>query len=339
MLKNIYKKEFTRDFSLIMEEVWFYSLTVGLKKYLNLPKVPKSPLVFYYSRGAIEVWSNEQAINQSLKKIDTYAKNKPGLMLNILADYQKQLIIFTNIFKRPPLKNKQELNKFIRLIFKIITPFTLMYYLAEKNLGPKVIKAHAQALRSQDSFYEDCDNYLRRSLLAIFPSLRGYEAVLTSKEINKIPAAKILKTRYNNFVFIPGIYKKEISLEGFAQKNRHIVFSSPRVKLDQEIIKGQSARGGQVRGKIRIIFNKVQIKNFKTGEILVAPMTTPNYILAIKKAKAIITDEGGLLCHAAIIARELKKPCIIGTKIASQILKDGDLVEVDADKGLVRIIR
>jgi pyruvate,water dikinase len=67
-------------------------------------------------------------------------------------------------------------------------------------------------------------------------------------------------------------------------------------------------------------------------------MTRPDYLPAMQKASAFVTDEGGITCHAAIIAREMKKPCIIGTKIASKIIKDGDMVEVDADKGVVRIL-
>jgi pyruvate,water dikinase len=67
-------------------------------------------------------------------------------------------------------------------------------------------------------------------------------------------------------------------------------------------------------------------------------MTTPDYVSSMKVAGAIVTNEGGLLCHAAIISRELGKPCVIGTKIATQVLKDGDMVEVDADNGVVRII-
>jgi len=59
----------------------------------------------------------------------------------------------------------------------------------------------------------------------------------------------------------------------------------------------------------------------------------------MKKAAAFVTDEGGITCHAAIVARELKKPCIIGTKIATQALKDGDEVEVDADKGAVKLLK
>ena len=74
------------------------------------------------------------------------------------------------------------------------------------------------------------------------------------------------------------------------------------------------------------------------GDVLVTSMTTPNMAPLVKNAVAVVTDEGGVLCHAAIIARELNKPCIVGTKIATQVLKDGDMVEVDANKGVVKII-
>ena len=67
-------------------------------------------------------------------------------------------------------------------------------------------------------------------------------------------------------------------------------------------------------------------------------MTMPRYLPAMVRAAAFVTDEGGITCHAAIIAREMRKPCIIGTKIATQVLKDGDMVEVDADNGVVRKI-
>ena len=67
-------------------------------------------------------------------------------------------------------------------------------------------------------------------------------------------------------------------------------------------------------------------------------MTNPTYVPAMQKAAAVITDEGGLLCHAAIVSRELKVPCIIGTKVATKVLKDGDRVEVDAKKGVVKIL-
>ncbi len=79
-------------------------------------------------------------------------------------------------------------------------------------------------------------------------------------------------------------------------------------------------------------------KTIQKGEILVCEMTTPDYIVHIKNAAAIVTDKGGILCHAAIVAREFHIPCIVGTNNATSLLKEGDVVEIDADKGIVKLI-
>lgn len=67
-------------------------------------------------------------------------------------------------------------------------------------------------------------------------------------------------------------------------------------------------------------------------------MTRPDYLSFMRRASAFVTDTGGALAHAAIVARELKKPCVVGTAVATKVFKDGDLVEVDAEKGIVRKI-
>lgn len=104
-------------------------------------------------------------------------------------------------------------------------------------------------------------------------------------------------------------------------------------------IKGQGASPGKIIGKVNIVLNKTMFSQLKKGEVLVTSMTTPDYLPLMKKAVAFITDEGGITCHAAIVSRELKKPCIIGTKIATKVLHDGDLVEVDADNGVIKILK
>jgi pyruvate,water dikinase len=96
---------------------------------------------------------------------------------------------------------------------------------------------------------------------------------------------------------------------------------------------------GKVTGPARILLSASEIGKMKQGEILIAPMTTPDYVPAMKKAAAVVTDEGGITCHAAIVRRELGIPCIIGTKHATKFFKDGDIVEVDADKGVVKVIK
>jgi phosphohistidine swiveling domain-containing protein len=103
-------------------------------------------------------------------------------------------------------------------------------------------------------------------------------------------------------------------------------------------VRGNVASHGKIKGKVRIVKSVEDCQTIQNGEILVATMTFPQYIVALEKAAAFITDEGGVLCHAAIIAREMNKPCITGTQSATKILKTGDLIEVDADKGIVRKI-
>ncbi|MDO8581666.1 MAG: PEP-utilizing enzyme [bacterium] len=105
-----------------------------------------------------------------------------------------------------------------------------------------------------------------------------------------------------------------------------------------EEVRGQVAYPGKVRGSVRIFKTSSDKVEFHEGDILITGMTTPDFVTIIKKAGAIITDEGGILCHAAIVSREMKKPCIIGTKIATKIFKDGDRVEVDAERGIVKKI-
>ncbi len=101
-------------------------------------------------------------------------------------------------------------------------------------------------------------------------------------------------------------------------------------------IKGSSAFSGVVKGNVKVVEGFNDLNKITAGDILVTQMTSPKYLGIMTKVGGIVTDQGGTLCHAAITARELKIPCVIGTKIATQVLRDGDLVEVDADRGIVR---
>lgn len=114
-----------------------------------------------------------------------------------------------------------------------------------------------------------------------------------------------------------------------------------KMRLSDEISGTSVSRSGKrlTRGRVRLLFSARLASKMKDGEILVAPMTSPDYIVAMRKAKAIITDVGGLMSHSAVVSRELGIPCIVGTKFATKIFKDGDIVEVDANKGIVRKVK
>ncbi|OGL65652.1 hypothetical protein A3B21_03255 [Candidatus Uhrbacteria bacterium RIFCSPLOWO2_01_FULL_47_24] len=105
-------------------------------------------------------------------------------------------------------------------------------------------------------------------------------------------------------------------------------------------ISGQvaSAPVAHMQGRVQVVLDASKTR-FKRGAILVTTMTRPEFVPLMHRASAIITDEGGLTCHAAIVSRELGIPCVIGTKIATKVLKDGDLVEVDATHGVVTMLK
>lgn len=102
------------------------------------------------------------------------------------------------------------------------------------------------------------------------------------------------------------------------------------------VLTGQPACPGRARGRVTIVDHVSDIPKMHQGDILLSETTYPALVPAMRKAAAIVTNVGGLTCHAAIISRELKVPCVVGTKIATQVFKDGDRVEVDATKGVVR---
>lgn len=102
-------------------------------------------------------------------------------------------------------------------------------------------------------------------------------------------------------------------------------------------LKGQTAFKGKVSGIARVILDRRQSKDLQEGEILVTTMTSPEFVPAMKLSAGIITNEGGILCHAAIMSRELRKPCIIGTKTATDAIKTGQRVTLDADMGTITI--
>lgn len=91
------------------------------------------------------------------------------------------------------------------------------------------------------------------------------------------------------------------------------------------------------QGKVNVIEDVSKILEFKKGEVLVTKMTDPDWLPAMRMASAIVTDEGGRVCHAAIVSRELGIPCIVGTKRATKIFKDGDEITVDCSTGEGRI--
>lgn len=150
----------------------------------------------------------------------------------------------------------------------------------------------------------------------------------------------IIADRKQCFVFVCTASK----IESFTGKNAQVIVDqfSHVNRINESVIHGRVASTGDVyyfRGTAKIIHTIKDIGQLRDGDILVTPMTSPDFVIGMKKAGAIITDVGGLLSHAAIVSRELHKPCIVGTEIATKVIHDGDVVELHCGKGTIRIIK
>ncbi len=251
----------------------------------------------------------------------------------------------TAAISMPPERFLKKLKSFNRLYetygaYNVATKvvFDVMY----GSLSRKTAKTLAEAREYSESFYKN-NSAMFANVAKLISKQTGYakenilmmnrDELLRFVKTREIPAEDLLSSRYER----SSVYftKRKIYFLSAEETNK-IEKTWIRDAKWQEL-KGKSAFVGKVKGRCWVILDYHQAI-IKKDEILVTGMTDPNYLFLMKKAAAIITDGGGMLSHAAIAARELKKPCIIGTKIATKVLQDGDMVEVDANKGIVRRI-
>ncbi|OGE87796.1 MAG: hypothetical protein A3J07_03735 [Candidatus Doudnabacteria bacterium RIFCSPLOWO2_02_FULL_49_13] len=170
-----------------------------------------------------------------------------------------------------------------------------------------------------------------------FFQMRDEEVVQSLRNNNILVAKRDVKNRHQGYAH-GYLNNREILWTGPIVKKLYSHVTKPD-KINKNGLEGQVACRGLVQGEAKIILRQAEFNKLKPGDILVTNMTTPDYTVIMKKAGGIVTDEGGLSCHAAIVSRELNIPCIIGTKIATKSLKDGELVEVDANMGIVRKLK
>lgn len=167
----------------------------------------------------------------------------------------------------------------------------------------------------------------------------SYDEIADALEKNKLPPIKKLQDRAH-FGYVVHIGANKTTIIAKPEEQIRFVrrFIPKYGEFDGNEVHGKTAFPGIVTGKVRRILKLSEIDKMRVGEILVANMTHPDFMPAIRKAAAIVTDEGGIVCHAAIVSRELKIPCVIACGKATKIFKDGDMIKVDAKNGVVTLL-
>ncbi|MDO8428797.1 MAG: PEP-utilizing enzyme [Candidatus Diapherotrites archaeon] len=192
---------------------------------------------------------------------------------------------------------------------------------------------------SQSGLFECCYNFkTQRWLSPTIESQKIAEKVVEQVRLRSHNSKKSFEYAQGYFEFL--YYGKNkfafLDYNPFWKLPKTIQQSS--VHKSNFLIRGLPACSGQITGTVRIVLSPKDFSKIKKGDILVTTMTTPEFIPVFKKIAGIVTDTGGILCHAAIVSRELKIPCIVGTGKATQILKDGQKIELNATKGTVKIV-
>ena len=161
--------------------------------------------------------------------------------------------------------------------------------------------------------------------------------VLDALEGKPLPSDEEMQRRFKNYAMV--VRNAETTLitnpEEIKKLEKEYYVDTDSV----EELQGKMACLGKViKGKAKVCLDKEVINKVKSGDILIAQFTTPDFVPAMERAAAIVADQGGLSSHAAIVSRELGVPCVIATKNATRVIKDNDLLEVDAQRGIVKIL-
>ena len=341
--KPLYKKTLSRDFTLMMIEIWWRGETINPKIWTK-EKQPYLPYIVFEDIGPTV---NSYYDHRGIKWIENLLLDKAqqtDSFLFVEAPFREKYKKLKPICDKKPTLSRQKLIQFLNQCEDIWVWFEALWWIWESTLAKERFSdsfTNLMKLREESqNFVPYTEVIIKKSLKKLYPELGDLTRVLRLKEIadNNIPSINVLRKRNEGYFFV----NKKL----YVGKSRASIEKMLNIKLEQKtsdknvkIIKGNTAFKGVVRGCVKVLYGTSEMNKVNVGDIIVAPMTLPDLLSAMKKAVAFITDEGGISCHAAIIAREMKKPCIVGTKIATQVLKDGDLVEVDADNGIVKIIK
>lgn len=229
------------------------------------------------------------------------------------------------------LKRQQaELAKRIRLTARERSLFnTAAAYTYLKGYRIEVRHRYSQIL---DSIFAELGRRLHLPLTFFQYALKP--EILNAIGGRKVPVRQIVSRRKKMLCLYERGRATIVKPNQIDREWNRLIFKESFVSADA--LTGQSAYLGQARGKVKIMKSAADVDKVNHGDILVTVSTNPDFLPAMMRASAYVTDQGGITSHAAIVAREMKKPCIIGTKVATKVFKNGDKVEVDATKGIVK---
>ncbi|TKJ17816.1 hypothetical protein CEE44_04800 [Candidatus Woesearchaeota archaeon B3_Woes] len=338
------------DYEYISREIAFYvydkCIEVGYSNLMELLGEDIDDKFFFTKKNVNELYRNKEEFDLLKKNVKKKVRNNPSKYLALFKIVGKSDKQISSIIRSKPT-NKIELIAIIEKIQKIL-PEYWKYYISCAFIGYSLddefldhhpdYKSTITKYKSKSYWVDlweflskEFKKYLKEELVESM-SLEEIKNLLQCKEIDM----DIVKKRHQAHFYTLKTKKYLLGDEALAKMKE--IFEEESYSEAKEL-KGTIANKGFAKGEAKIVLTKEDFSKVKKGDVIVASMTNVLYVPILGRCSAIVTNEGGQTTHAAIISREMKKPCIIGTKIATKVLKDGDLIEVDANKGIVRKLK
>ncbi|MDD4902404.1 MAG: PEP-utilizing enzyme [Patescibacteria group bacterium] len=307
-------------------------------------------VIFIYQDGVTDCWATKSDRDDLGDRLSSLARKDKSYVVKISDDLQscaENVLKFIDSYDANKL-SLADFDEFWNLVYDYYLPHISVKYLVD-YVSPAELKVILPVLErarlAAEPIYRKVENYVEliAERVARETSFTQEMIIATTKEElrsyfqnKRLPDRIQLNNRYRGAALIFDDKDTDIFTGEDVSKIEGMVLSSAATT----VIEGQSAYQGKVTGRVKIVFDPTDPRlSFSEGDILVAGMTHPEFLPLLKKSAGFVTDSGGILSHAAISARELRKPCVIGTNNATKLLKDGDLIEVDANNGSVRILK
>lgn len=344
--KETYVKWYARDFALGTFQVWYWGEATDAMQWT--PKtLPYPPYIVFHRAGdTTHIYYGDRGVAWVFDQILAAAQpDAQGFVQKISDEYRARIGKVKSQIETEPALPLPQLKQYVACVRDAWAWFNALWYAIDTfDEMPKYAKELAfltEVRKETERQVPATDTIIRKSIHAAYPNVGAYADCVLLEEAfeNRIPDTDTLVARRKGYYFTDGrLFSDSPESRKEIEERFNIFIKEPDTPKVDSTLTGTVACRGKAAGKVRKIYGVQQIHDFLEGEILVAASTIPDFLPALKKAAAIVSDEGGAVCHAAITARELKTPCIVGVRFAMDLLKDGDWVEVDADKGVVRIL-
>lgn len=326
-----YKRVFSRSVPLVMLEYWYQGEAIALDKFTE-GTMFFDPVYYCYKTKDVGVFYDFTSPKQSMSDLATYINSHQKKYAVELKKFEANKTKLVKLLSCP-IESRGEVTEVFNIIvgmWPVIT--TAVLY---GNLNEHEFSEESRKLRRESDVYE---YKVAMSIIDWAERTHGLKRdralLMTLKELLAGEDERV-DTRKTGFIMIDGgVIDGPIKPDEVFEKYGIELLDRVIVNDIEISVKGMVAYKGVAQGKVVVLRSVEDLERVTKESIIVATMTLPDYMSALRIARGIVTDEGGITCHAAIVARELKKPCIVGTHTATQVFKEGDTIRIDANNGV-----